>query len=131
MKYLLDTCAIIWFFGVENREMPERVFEEIEGEANEVFISVASIWELAIKYSLGKIDLPYGIDANFKNELENQGFGIIDISFEHATEVLKLPMHHKDPFDRLLISQCKVENLTAITNDKKWAHPDYGIQTFW
>ena len=111
--------------------MPERVFKRIEDEDNEIFVSVASIWEMVIKSMLGRLDISFSLDAHFKEALIGQGMQVVDISYESTIEIAKLPMIHADPFDRLLIAQARVNNWTAITHDEHWKSSRYGIEVSW
>ena len=122
---------MVWFFSGNAAKMPERMFGLIEDGANDIYVSIASIWELSIKYSLGKINLPLGIDQSFKEEIEKQGMSTIDITFEHAAEVATLPFVHRDPFDRLMIAQCRVEGFKVITDDGAWRDARYGVEVVW
>lgn len=131
MKALLDTCALIWFLEDNGKNMPSGVMDLIEDETTQVHVSVASIWELAIKTAVGKLHLQNELNHSLRNTLEDQGFSLLDIQFQHAAYVRHLPPIHRDPFDRLMIAQCRIENLIAFTNDPHWSHPDYGIRTRW
>jgi PIN domain nuclease of toxin-antitoxin system len=131
MRLLVDTCALVWFLRGDEDEMPGSVFEMIESEANDVYVSVVSIWEMAIKASLGKLALPAGLDGSFEQDLVREGFLILGLEFAHAAEVYRLPWGHRDPFDRLLIAQCRCENLSPVTPDAPWRAPGYGIQVLW
>ena len=130
MKVLLDTCALLWFLRGDS-ELSERAARIIENTENEAFVSVVSIWEIAIKASLGKLPVPIGFHDSLEDNLKESGFNILPVVFQHASGVAYLPSVHTDPFDRLLISQCKAEKLTAITNDARWSDPRYGVSVFW
>ncbi len=130
MKVLLDTCALIWFLR-DDAELSERAAQLIENPDTDAFISVVSIWEIAIKASMGKLVAPVGFQSSLEGKLKASGFNILPVEFHHASGVYSLPSVHSDPFDRLLISQCKVEKLTAITNDPHWIDPRYAISVFW
>lgn len=130
MRVLLDTCALIWFLRGDI-ELSNRAASMIEDASTEAFVSAASIWELAIKAKLGKLDAPANLETTLEAELIAMGFTILPIVVSHAAGVFSLPMVHKDPFDRLLISQCRVEKLVAITDDAAWKDPRYDIEVFW
>lgn len=108
---LLDTCTIIWWF--EGKELGEQTIELIK-ETRSVYISAASVWEISIKKLAGKLTFDFDIARN----IENEGFMELPISAAHADVVGSLPLHHKDPFDRLLVAQAQSEGLTLITADK-------------
>lgn len=114
MKILLDTHMIIWMLE-GNKNIPLSLKTQIL-KADFIFVSIASIWECAIKISIGKlkVDLMALVD-----ELKNLGIEILPIRPEHLEKYIKLPKYHRDPFDRLLIAQAKTEPLILITADKK------------
>ena len=89
----------------------------IEDVTNEKFLSVASLWEIAIKYSLGKLTLSKPFDELIPQQLSLNGFELLNISIDHATMVATLPFHHRDPFDRLLIAQAAVEKMPIVSVD--------------
>ncbi len=130
MKALLDTCALIWFLR-DDPELSEKAAQTIEHPDTDAFVSVVSIWEIATKASIGKRQMPLGFHESLEDKLKASGFNLLPLEFQHAAGVYPLPAVHSDPFDRLLISQCKSEKLTAITNDSRWSDPRYGISVLW
>lgn len=130
MKLLLDTCALLWFLR-DDAELSERAAEAIEDPANEVLVSVVSIWEIAIKAGLGKIRAPDDFESGLERSLSESGFTLLGVNYRHAAGVRGLPRVHADPFDRLLISQCRAEKLTPVTSDPDWSAPEYGLRVFW
>ena len=125
MKYLLDTHALIWFIE-GNNQLSAHARQLMEDESNELFISVASLWEMAIKISIGKLNLVQPFETLFPGQLEINNIQILDISVDHLREVSRLPFHHRDPFDRLMIAQAKVEGFPIISVDA--AFDAYGVQ---
>jgi PIN domain nuclease of toxin-antitoxin system len=116
MKLLLDTHTFIWFImGSPNLSTRARAL--IEDVANEQFLSVASLWEIAIKLSIGKLTLSSPFDVLIPPQLSLNGFELLNIEIEHAAVVATLPFHHRDPFDRLLIAQAMVENMSIVSID--------------
>ena len=115
MQLLLDTHPFIWFINGDN-QLPERIKKIIADPENECFLSIASIWEIAIKTSLGKLELQSDFnkitDFLFDNDIE-----ILPINFDHLQTLLKLEYYHRDPFDRVIISQGIAENLTVLSKD--------------
>jgi PIN domain nuclease of toxin-antitoxin system len=103
----------------------------IENPDTDAVVSVVSIWEIAIKAAVGKLPTPIGFQDSFEDRLKTAGFRILPVEFHHASGVYSLPSVHSDPFDRLLISQCKAEKLTAITNDAHWMDPRYALAVVW
>lgn len=114
MRYLLDTQVFIWWME-ENRRLPADIKAIIEDSLNRVSISVVTPWEILTKIRIKKLKVP----KNFANHIMNGIFEILPIQINHVLEIGKLPLHHKDPFDRMLISQAIVEDLTLITSDPK------------
>lgn len=114
MKYLLDTHVFIWVME-DSKRLKKHIKNEISNSKNKIFVSVVNIWEISIKKSLKKLRTPFDIEASIKKA----GLQIIPIQLTHALKVEKLPLIHRDPFDRILISQALVEDLTLITADKK------------
>jgi PIN domain nuclease of toxin-antitoxin system len=130
MNLLLDTCALLWFLR-DDAELSENAAVAIEDPANEVIVSVVSIWEIAIKAGLGKIQAPDDFENGLEQRLKQNGFTLLDVNYRHAAGVFALPRIHGDPFDRLLISQCRAEKLIAVTNDFHWSAPEYGLRVLW
>ena len=132
MKCLLDTCTLLWVIKGESRSIPQAAASAIDNPENEIWISTVSIWEMAIKVNLVKLELPNGLGEPFRAELRKNRFRLINVEYAHAGEVANLPtLKHRDPFDRLLIAQARVEGLTVITNDPNWSHPDYALDVLW
>ncbi len=113
MKYLLDTHVFIWAMEV-SQKLHQNIQDTISDPNNIIFVSVATIWEIMIKKRKG-LKVPKDILGGIKKS----NFVLLPIDISHVLEVEKLPDIHKDPFDRILISQAEVENLTLITSDKK------------
>ncbi len=112
MRLLIDTQIFIWTVLDSDKLVPKT--RRIMLDADEIFVSAASIWEIAIKAKLGKIE---GDPADFLEAIETSGFQELKISGSHAAEVHKLAFHHRDPFDRLLIAQAIVEPMKFLTAD--------------
>ena len=127
MNILLDTHALIWFLNGDS-QLSDKAKTEIENIDNDKIISIASIWEIAIKISLNKFRFDKGFKKLFEL-IEENGFEILPISFEHTLIVSNLEFIHRDPFDRILVSQCKSDNLVIITKDENIKK--YNIKTIW
>lgn len=114
MRLLLDTHAILWWLS-DDRHLGSRAREIIEDRANDIAISVVSLWEIVVKVRVGKLqaDLSEIIRA-----LEAQTFDFLPIEPRHLQQLTRLPLHHRDPFDHLLIAQSIVENMTFMTEDQ-------------
>jgi PIN domain nuclease of toxin-antitoxin system len=125
---LLDSHTVIWFFQADPR-LSGTAKAVIEDPANRKWISVASCWEIAIKVGLGKLNLGEPSRPYLERAIALNNFELLSITLEHATEVEGLPLHHKDPFDRLLIAQAIVENLPIIGADA--AFDAYPVRRIW
>lgn len=128
MKLLLDSHAIVWF--IEGSALfSKTALRAIIDLANESFISPVTAWELAIKSSIGKLTLQTSLD-DFIDLISNRsGLKPLQISAAHIKAVARLPLHHRDPFDRMLIAQATVEGMTLISSDG--AIDAYGLQRIW
>lgn len=125
MSYLLDTHAILWYFQ-DDKNLSPNARHLIDSE--QCYFSYASLWEIAIKQSLGKLNYSKSIPAIFE-ELLKEGFLPLEITVESMEKIKELPFIHKDPFDRILISQVMLNNLVLITKDEYI--PQYDIKTVW
>lgn len=128
MKLLLDTHTLLWFIAGSS-SLSSTARSLIEDPANENFVSIASIWETAIKASLGKMNLTAPFEQLFPNQLEINGFELLPVSVEHTAVVSNLPFHHRDPFDRILISQTIHEKMKIVSVDDVF--DDYGLDRSW
>ena len=115
MRLLLDTHAFLWFIGGD-RQLSANARRLIEDERNTRYLSVASAWEVAIKAGSGKLDLRMPLAA-FWAQIPGNGVALLPIAIEHLSAVAALPLHHRDPFDRLLIAQAVTEQLPIISAD--------------
>lgn len=115
MNYLLDTHTFMWFVS-NSRELSQSAKELIEDDTSNLFLSIASIWEIGIKNSLGKLDVKGDFDS-IPDDLKVNDIEIMFIEFEHVSLVNKLPFHHRDPFDRMIIAQALAENMDIIGKD--------------
>jgi PIN domain nuclease of toxin-antitoxin system len=114
MNLLLDTHVLLWWLD-DNPGLSRRARTVIADGNNLVFVSAAVIWEIQIKHVLGKLKIP----KNFRKVLDRQGFELLDITVEHAYAVGNLPLYHRDPFDRILVVQAKLENMILVSRDKR------------
>lgn len=128
MKLLLDTQAFLWFI-TDNPRLSATVSSAIEDPANTIHVSLASAWEIAIKTSLGKLIVAEPISVLLPRELNRNGFHSLPIELAHIIAIADLPFHHRDPFDRLLIAQAMVEQLTVASSDA--AFDPYPISRLW
>lgn len=127
-RILLDTHTFLWWVG-NAPELSEAARQVISNTSNDCFLSVASCWEIAIKSSLGKLQLSCGVDQFVTDQLALNGFRLLNIELRHAAKVEHLPFHHRDPFDRLLIVQAITEKLTIVSADCMFDR--YDVQLIW
>jgi PIN domain nuclease of toxin-antitoxin system len=120
LKLLLDTHCWLWWLS-EPQKLTSSMLEAISNSENELFLSVASIWEIAIKVGIGKLSIPQPLAKLVAEQLPQDSIKILDIRAIHALKIEELPFHHQDPFDRILIAQAICETLTIITSDRKFA----------
>jgi PIN domain nuclease of toxin-antitoxin system len=128
MKLLLDTHALLWFIG-NDPQLSATTRENIENPSHEKFVSAASLWEIAVKLSLGKLKLPRSFAEVFPQQLDLNGFELLPISCVSLNQLAALPFHHRDPFDRLLIAQALSEDMIIITRDP--AFSKYPAKILW
>lgn len=128
MRYLIDTHAFIWFITNDDR-LGAQAYEEISNIKNEIVLSIASLWEMAIKASLGKLELGKPFRALIPRELIINEIGVLPIAQKHLLVLADLPLHHRDPFDRLIIAQAMIEGIPVVSHDSDF--PQYPIQIVW
>jgi len=115
MQYLIDTHVFLWFVS-QAKELSPTAKTLIEDGQNEIFISIASLWEISIKTALGKLII-YGNYETVIDDVNDNSIQILPINFAHTVEQNRLPFHHRDPFDRIIVSQAIVENIDFISGD--------------
>lgn len=124
MKLLLDTNAFLWW-RTESPRLTTRVTDQIRDPDNDVVVSIASLWEIAIKRGLGKLRFL----EDFEEVMADEEFDLLSLTYAHLRALHELPQHHRDPFDRLLISQSIAERLPIVTNDR--AFSAYSVDIVW
>ena len=124
MQLLIDTHILIWFLEGNNLLLQPRR-QIISNSQNEILVSIASVWEIAIKISIGKLTLANPL-ADVIKQISIEDIEILPISPEHTLQVSTLPFHHRDPFDRIIIAQSQVESLPIMTDDGEFGN--YGIK---
>lgn len=125
---LLDTHTFLWFIN-EDSQLSEKARALIEDLSDPPVLSVASLWEIAIKVSTGKLNLIQPFEILIPLQMSEYRIGRLDISIFHLAEVARLPFHHRDPFDRLLIAQARVERMPIVSRDT--AFDTYDIERLW
>jgi PIN domain nuclease of toxin-antitoxin system len=128
MKIIIDSHALLWF-GWDDPHLSQKARQIISDSENELLISAGSMWELAIKYSLGKLQLTTDYRAFVQNALERLDLSVLSISLDHAVCLSALPLHHRDPFDRLLAAQAMVEHVPLLSADA--AFDAYQVTRIW
>jgi PIN domain nuclease of toxin-antitoxin system len=123
VRLLADTHAALWLLG-EDERLSRHADELLTDAANEVLLSAAVVWEVAIKRSLGKLDAPDG----FARQLLDGGAVPLAVSIDHARAVRSLPWHHRDPFDRLLVVQAAIEDATLVSGDQRLRAYDVKVE---
>ena len=127
MRLLLDTHVVLW--SITNPEkLSTRVKNLISDESNLCFVSIAALWEIAIKSSIGRLELKTGLDHVFQTIVKT-GFEILPIDGSHIINVAQLPFHHRDPFDRIFIAQAAVEDMVLVSKDEHF--DKYPIKVIW
>lgn len=128
MRALLDTHSFLWSTADPDR-LSSRARTFIEEPANDIFLSAATAWEIAIKYARGRLDLPEEVDSFVISRVAGLGLQHLQIEISHALHVARLPRLHDDPFDRLLVAQAQLEELPLITSDPGIAR--YDVEIIW
>jgi PIN domain nuclease of toxin-antitoxin system len=127
MRLLLDTHAFLWFVAGHAR-LSRRARRALEDRGAVLFLSAASVWEMAIKASLGRLSLP-ATAADYIAGKVRSGLQMLPVEWPHAAAVETLPFHHRDPFDRLLVAQAQIEDLAIVSGDP--AFRKYDVRTLW
>ena len=128
MNLLLDTSALLLFLEGSKR-MPQSLKETIQSSDHQCFVSIVSAWEIAIKSAIGKLSIGYRVEPDLRRALMSNGLEVLPVTWEDMGRVEMLPLHHGDPFDRLMIVQAMRLGLHAVTPDEVW--DDYGISRLW
>lgn len=128
MQVLMDAHSFLWFVNGSS-QLSTRARGIIEDPANDKFLSMANIWEMAIKISLGKLSIAQPFEQFIPHQLLINGFEMFEIKFEHVARVIQLPFHHRDPFDRLLIAQSLAEQIPVISADSVFDL--YSVDRLW
>ena len=124
MRLLLDTHAFLWWVD-DNRRLSRKARAAIASRQHACYLSLASVWEMAIKASMDRLSLPSGVDRFVSEQLAANEFEALPIDLRHSGEVARLPFHHRDPFDRMMIAQAMEEGLTIVTRDRHFRA--YGV----
>jgi PIN domain nuclease of toxin-antitoxin system len=128
MQYLLDTHVLLWWI-ISDKRLSTKSKALIRSRRNRIYWSVASSWEISIKYALGRLSFDEPPEDLLTSELNRNHIETLPILNEHAFLAGQLPVHHKDPFDRMLVAQAHIESLGLISNDSKYQL--YDVDVFW
>ncbi|WP_221394038.1 type II toxin-antitoxin system VapC family toxin [Dyadobacter sp. NIV53] len=125
MNFLLDTHTLLWFINGD-LELSKEARDIIENPNHTKFISIATFWEIAIKISIGKLqlDMPF---QELEIHASKNGFQLLPITFQHTQQIITLPLHHKDPFDRIIIAQASCDGLSIIGKDPHFVNYDVTV----
>jgi PIN domain nuclease of toxin-antitoxin system len=128
VRLLLDTHAFLWFI-VDDRQLSAKADAAISDPNNEIEVSPASYWEIAIKICLGKYSLPEPYEVFIAREIVSYDFRVLHIVPQHTARLTSMPFHHRDPFDRLIAAQAAAEQIAVVSRDS--AFDAYGIARLW
>ena len=123
VKLLLDTHVFLWWLSSPSQRRSAAA-DRIADPDNQVFVSVVSLWEIAIKRAIGKLQAPVDLQL----DVSRAGFELLPITVSHIVATERLPLHHRDPFDRMLIAQAQQEHASLVTRDPQF--PPYGVPLF-
>lgn len=128
MRLLLDTHAFIWLWE-DISKIPPRVLAACEDPENQLYLSIASIWEMQIKVAVGRLSFQQPLSEIIEQQKNENGISILPVSLAHVWQLAKLPMYHNDPFDRMLVAQACADQLALITADRHIER--YAVELFW
>jgi len=129
LKILLDTHAFLWWVSERGARLSDRAREVLSDGATEVALSIASVWEIAIKVGAGRMILPDAVERYIPDRMGLHGFALLPIEMPHAFRAGALPRLHGDQFDRILVAQAQIERLPIVTADP--AISRYDVETIW
>jgi len=128
MNLLLDTQAFVWL-DIDKKRLSRNASQACSDPDNTLWLSVVSAWEMQIKIALGKLTLERPLGQTIADQQARNGIQILSVDLQHVLELQSLPLHHKDPFDRLLIAQAKHEGWKTVSSDPEFK--TYGISVVW
>ncbi|MGF1575027.1 MAG: type II toxin-antitoxin system VapC family toxin [Cyanophyceae cyanobacterium] len=128
MRLLLDTHALLWFV-LEDPRLSIASQSVITNPNNQILVSIASLWEIAIKISIGKYQLSDPFESFWLEQLKLNRFTLLNVAIQHTARIITLPFHHRDPFDRLIIAQALVERIPIVSVDDVFDL--YGVSRVW
>ncbi len=128
MKVLIDTHILLWFLEGDRQKISGAALAAVQDQTNEKFVSIASLWEVVIKVNIGKLPMRTTFQS-FLALIPANGFQVLSLQSSHLLKYLDLPLHHRDPFDRILVAQSINDNLSVVTKDPNFSV--YPIKTIW
>lgn len=129
-RLLLDTHTFLWWINSSYVHFLSRKVQTVlSDDNNQLYLSMASMWKIAVKMSIGKLNLSQPLETFLVNQLETNNVNLLNITLPHAVRVATLPLHHRDPFDRLLVAQSLVEELPLLSKDDRF--DAYGVVRLW
>ncbi len=128
MDILLDTQALLWALS-DDRRLSNRSREAWLDPTNSLFFSMAGYWEIALKINIGKLELAPDWNRIIENEMRRNNIRFLPVCAEHCNCVATLPLHHRDPFDRMMIAQALIESMTVMSADRQFSQ--YEIDIIW
>jgi PIN domain nuclease of toxin-antitoxin system len=128
MKYPLDTHTFIWW-NTDSKKLSPNVYALFQNRSNQLHLSLASVWEMQIKVQIGKLNLPAPLEKILEIQEEKNQIELLPITLKHVLALDHLPLHHRDPFDRMLIAQAQYEEMTVISHDVQLSQ--YNVQIIW
>jgi PIN domain nuclease of toxin-antitoxin system len=128
MRLLLDTHTFLWFITAD-AQLSSTAENAIRKLGTEAFLSIASVWEIAIKVNLGRLPIPQPLETFIPEQLRLNRITLLPIELSHTFEISRMPLHHRDPFDRIIIAQAQVEDLELVSADG--AFDDYPVRRLW
>lgn len=128
MKYLLDTHTLLWIVE-DSEKLGEKAKQLYLDNSNDIYLSIASLWEMAIKISIKKLDIQLSLSKFVEKHILGNNIQLLNIMVEHVSPLETLPFHHRDPFDRIIISQCIQEKMALISKDRTF--DAYQIERIW
>lgn len=130
MQILIDTHVLLWWIrGGSESQLKKKHLDQLLDATNSLYLSYVSVWEMAIKQSIGKLKLPVPADEFARFEVQDKNLQLLPVKLEHIGAYEKLPLTHRDPFDRLLAAQAKVERVKFMTGDKNF--DKLGVKRYW
>jgi PIN domain nuclease of toxin-antitoxin system len=128
MNVLFDTCTFIWFYS-DPQKLSARATALLQDPANVLWLNTVSVWEIVVKNQAGKLPMTADIEVIVTDQVQRNGVRLLPVTFSHVLQGRGLPLHHRDPFDRLLICQAIADQMAVVTDDSKFRQ--YPVTVEW